>query len=262
MLSQLNQEYTPLFFPKLCGSGANTYSTTCGIVLAGSGSTFNKATGVYDTQPLAEQTAANLMYKFGSEKEAKVHNRFILGHSEATGSFYGSVFRIAIPSLNVLKKIYKLLPTKSPENSLWSFGHGHVFSRQHIADLTEDEFTNFVSLSSLSNSSAKTFYYPVTQQAVAAEASLEPVFFEGKLQRMLVFTFVSVRGEQYRSGIIRLGFSQYDTQTQHRLVQCYENVVCYYRMVVSQGDNSIVGALMKDAKASVSSVRSILTTKT
>lgn len=259
MLSQLNREYTPLFFPKLCGAGANGYSTSCGIILAGVGSTFNKATGVYDTKPLSKQTAANLMYKFGSENEAKVHNRFILGHGEASGSFYGSVFRIAIPNLNVLKKIYKLLPTKSPENSLWSFGYGHVFSRQHIADLTENEFTNFVSLSSLSKTTAKVVTNPVTPHAVAAEASLEPVFFEGKLQRMLVFTFVSTSGESLRNGIIKLGFSQYDTQTQHRLVQCYENVVCYYQMVVSQGDNSIVGALMKDAKAAVSSVRSILT---
>lgn len=263
MLSQLNREYTPLFFPKLCGSGANGYSTSCGIVLAGAGSTFNKATGVYDTKPLAKQTAANLMYKFGSENEAKVHNRFILGHSEASGSFYGSVFRIAIPSLDVLKKIYKLLPTKSPENSLWSLGHGHVFSRQHIADLTEKEFTNFVSLASLSKSPAKVVTNPVTPHAVAAEASLEPVFFEGKLQRMLVFTFVSVSGESFRNGLIKLGFSQYDTQTQHRLVQCYKDVVFYYQMVVPQsGDNSIVGALTKDAKASFSSVRSILTTKT
>lgn len=263
MLSQLNREYTPLFFPKLCGSGANAYSTSCGIVLAGVGSTFNKATGVYTTQPLSEQTAANLMYKLGSENEAKVHNRFILGHSEASGSFYGSVFRIAIPSLDVLKKIYKLFPTKAAENSLWAPGLCHVFSRQHLADLTEDEFNNFVSLSSLNKSPAKIFVQPVNHQDVAAEASLEPVFFEGKLRRMLVFTFVSVRGESYRNGIIRLGFSQYDTQTQHRLVQFYENVVCYYRMVVpQQGDNSILAALMQDAKASFSLARSILTTKT
>lgn len=262
MLSQLNLEYTPLFFPKLCGAGANAYSTSCGFVLAGVGSTFNKATGVYTTQPLAEQTAANLMYKLGSENEAKVHNRFILGHSEASGSFYGSVFRIAIPNLAVLKKIYKLFPTKAAENSLWAPGLCHVFSRQHLANLTEDEFNNFVNLSSLDKSPAKIFVQPVNHQDVAAEASLEPVFFEGKLRRMLVFTFVSVRGESYRNGIIRLGFSQYDTQTQHRLVQFYENVVCYYRMVVPQGDNSIVGALMKDAKASFSLARSILTTKT